>query len=245
MKTLSQLLAVEAQTKSSSTDQITALYHLIQKEALLSGISRTYRPIDEEGEKLPAESTQVQVRVKQVLRDVGRVMTPLYDLTLAKDMANQEAIADVEVDGQIILTGVPATYLLWLEKKLQDLHTVIVKLPTLPQGETWSEDPTQDAYVTPVTETTRTKKTPRAFVKYEATKEHPAQVEVVQEDRLVGIWSTTKYSGALPVSKVQELRERIEKLMAAVKVAREKANLVPVEKPSAGAAVFSYLLAGI
>ena len=228
MTTLAQLLAIESQTKSSSNEQLTTLYHQLKKEALLNGISRTYNPLDEDGEKLPSESTPVQLRVKQLLRDVGRVMTPLYDLTLAKDSANQEATADVDVDGVALLTGVPATYLLWLEKKLQDLHTVIVKLPTLPQGETWSEDPTQDAYVTPTLETTRTKKIPRAFVKAEATKEHPAQVDVVHEDKVVGTWSTIKYSGALPVHQAQELRDRIEKLMAAVKFAREKANMVAI-----------------
>lgn len=245
MTTLAQLLAIESQTKSSSAEQLTALYHKIQKEPLLSGISRTYHPNDEEGEKLPSESTPVQVRLKQLLKEVGRVMSPLYDLTLSKDAANQQAISDVVVDGKTILSAVPATYLLWLEKRLQDLHTVIIKLPTLPQGESWTEDPAHDAYVTPVAETTRTKKTPRPFIKYEATKEHPAQVEVVVEDRVVGVWQTIKYSGALPASKVQELRERIEKLMAAVKFAREQANTVTITKTDAGSRVFGYLFSDL
>jgi hypothetical protein len=243
MTRLNQILAIEKQVKSTAHEQTTAEYQLLQKDPLLSGISRMYRPLDEEGERLPEENTPVQVRVNEVLKRVAASLTPLLDATLARDLANTEAKANVEVDGRVILKDVPATYLLWLEKQLTDLHTIIVKLPTLSQADTWTFDAATDVYKTPAVETVRTKKLPRAFVKAEATKEHPAQVEVVHEDKLVGYWTTTKLSGALPKQRAQVLRTRIEKLMAATKQAREQANLVEVPKAAVGAEVFDFLFA--
>ncbi len=46
----------------------------------------------------------------------------------------------------------------------------------------------------------------------------------------VGTWRNVKYSGALPRTEVQDMLERLDKLSAAVKVAREKANSVEVPK---------------
>lgn len=243
MPKLNQVLAIEKQTKTNSYAQLTELYQLIQKGQLLNGVARSYKPIDEDGERLPPEGNQVQVRLTHLFKDMKRVLVPLYDATLQRDAANCGAKADVLVDGKKILEGVPAVYLLWLEKQLTDMHTVIVKLPTLPLDESWQYDPNQDCFATSPAETARTKKIPRAFVKAEATEHHPAQVEMVHEDKLVGYWTTTKFSGALPRDRAQELRERIEKLMAAVKFAREQANCVDAPPQSAGDAVFAYLFA--
>lgn len=243
MAKLNQILAVEKQTKTNTGEQVTALYHLLQKEPLLNGISRTYKPIDDDGEKFPPENVQVQVRVEATLKDVAKHFISLFDITLGRDSANCSAKSDVIVDGKAILKDVPATYLLWLEKQLTDMHTYIVKLPVLPQTETWAYDDATSTFKTPVVETAKSKKLPRAFVKAEATKEHPAQVDVLQEDKLVGYWATTKFSGAVSKDRAQTLRDRIEALMAAVKTARENANLVEVPKVAAGQAVFDYLLA--
>jgi hypothetical protein len=240
---LNQILAVEKQTKTNTAEQVTALYHLLQKEPLLNGVSRTYKPIDDDGEKFPPENVQVQVRVEATLKDVAKHFTGLFDVTLGRDQANCSAKADVVVNGAITLKDVPATYLLWLEKQLTDLHTYIVKLPVLPQSETWTYDEATSTFKTPVVDTAKSKKLPRAFVKAEATKEHPAQVDVLQEDKLVGYWSTTKFSGAIQRDRAQLLRDRVESLMAAVKQAREHANLVEVPKVAAGQAVFDYLFA--
>src|SRR5512142_2428516 len=240
---LNQTLAIEKQTKENAYKQVTDIYQLLQKEPLFHGVSRKYRPLADEGERLPDESNAVQVRAAQLLKQVATIQNPYFDITLGRDLANTQAKASVVVDGQTILENVPATYLLWLEKQLNDLHSVIVKLPTLPITDTWKYDAASDCYTTEPTETARTKKTPKVLVKYEATKEHPAQVDVVNSDDVVGYWSTVKLSGALPRQRVQELRDRIEKLMAAVKIAREEANLVEVPKVTAGEKIFSYLLA--
>ncbi|MCK2217681.1 hypothetical protein MF672_028380 [Actinomadura sp. ATCC 31491] len=133
---LNQILAVEKGVKASSQRAVTDAYHTIQKPPLLSGLSRTYQPIDDEGEQLPPESTRVQVKAEEVLAEVGKALTKLFDVTATKDWTNTVAKADVVVDGQPLIEGAPVTYLLFLEKQLVDLHTLISKLPTLDPAET-------------------------------------------------------------------------------------------------------------
>jgi len=240
---LNQIIAVEKGIKASSQSELTKQYQLLQKSGLLVGLSRTYQPKDEEGEELPPESTRVQTKADEVLARVAEVLIRYFDVTATKEWANTRALADVVVDGKTILTQVPVTYLLFLEKRLVDLHTLIEHLPLLDAAEGWEFDPASDCYRTQPQKTLRTKKTPRNHVKAEATEHHPAQVEMYYEDVAVGTWTTVKFSGALPAARVNELRERVEKLQAAVQTAREQANEVEVVDEHVGKAVFDYLLA--
>jgi hypothetical protein len=241
MAKLNQIIAVEKGVKSRSFAELTASHHTLQKQAALSGISRTYQPKDEEGERLPPESTRVQVKAEEVIRETSRILTKLFDVTATKDWANCTARADVVVDGRTILAEVPVTYLLFLEKQLVDLHTFIRKLPVLDAAESWSYDSSADCFATEPVQTLRTRKVPRNHVKAEATEKHPAQVEVYHEDVTVGYWRTVKFSGALPASRVNELIDRVEKLQAAVKFAREDANGTEVEDRKVGERVLGYL----
>lgn len=243
MPKLNQIIAVEKGVKQRSYEELTKAHHALEKNTLLAGISRTYQPKDEEGDKLPPESTRVQVRAPQMIAETQTIMTELFDVTATKDWANCEAKADVMLDGEALLTDVPVTYLLFLEKQLVDLHTFVSKLPVLDQAESWTYDSAADAYATQPAETTRTKKIPRNHIKYEATKEHPAQVDVYTEDVIVGTWRTIKFSGALPAARVRELTERVEALQQAVKYAREEANSLEVDSVSVGDALFGYLFA--
>lgn len=241
MTRLNQIIAVEKGVKSRSLQDLTEAHHALQKPALLSGISRTYRPKDEEGETLPPESTKVQIKAEEVIRQTVEIMTRLFDVTATKDWANCRAKANVVVDGQTLLSDVPATYLLFLEKQLVDMHTFIKKLPVLDAAETWNFDASADAWATEPVQTVKTKKVPRNHVKAEATDKHPAQVEVYYEDTTVGYWRTVRFSGALPASRVNQLIERVERLQEAVKFAREEANNLEVEDQKVGAKVFNHL----
>jgi hypothetical protein len=240
MTELHQILAIEKGTKARSYRALTDAHHLLQNQTKLSGLSRTYRPKDDDGDRLPSETTRLQVHASDVLQTVRTALTELFDVELTKDAANQVAMADIVVDGIIIASNVPVSYLLFLEKQLTDLNTFVDKLPVLDPAESWEFDSGSDAYVTSV-ETTRTKKIPRNHVKAEATDRHPAQVELYFEDVTVGYWTTIKFSGALPQSDVNEFKTRIVKLSNAVKEAREEANSFSVERRTIGQDVFNYL----
>lgn len=229
MARLNQIIAVEKGVKSRSFQELTEAHHVLQKPTMLSGISRTYRPKDEEGEQLPPESTRVQVKAEEIIQQTSKILTDLFDVTATKDWANCKARADVVVEGKTLLAQVPVTYLLFLEKELVDMHTFVKKLPVLDASDSWTFDPSADSYATEPMQTVRTKKIPRNHVKAEATEHHPAQVEVYYEDVAVGYWRTVKFSGALPARRVNELLERVERLQQAVKFAREEANNLEVE----------------
>lgn len=242
MAKLNQIIAIEKDVKNKAKTGITALHRQMQiSKAQLTGISRVYRPRDEQGEALPSESTRVQVRVTDALDQAQRIYVELMDTVLTKDAANSEAKADIVIDGQVIAEGVPVTHLLFLEKTLTDLHTLIAELPTLDPGEEWSWDDPQDAYRTPVIGTARSKKIPRNHVKADATQHHPAQVETYFEDQTVGYWDTIKYSGALPEARRTQLKARVVALLQAVKFAREEANSIQVQRRQIGENLFGYL----
>lgn len=241
MSKLNQIIAIEKGTKSRTNRDLTDAHHALQKQALLSGISRSYKPDAEDGEQLPAEATRVQVRAQELLKKSQDLLTELFDVTATKDEANCHARADVVVDDKAILKDVPVTTLLFLEKQLNDVHTLVKKLPVLDPSETWKFDPGQDCYATDPTFTVKTKKVMRNHVKAEATERHPAQVETYSEDVRVGQWKTVKFSGSMPQRTVNEMLERVEKLQKAVKMAREAANLADVKSRSIGKDLFGYI----
>jgi hypothetical protein len=241
MPKLNQIIAIEKSVKSQSLRELTDAHQVLQKPAMLAGIARTYRPKDEEGEQLPPEATKVQIKTEEVIHKTVDILTRLFDVTATKDWSNDKAKADVVVDGKVLLSQVPVTYLLFLEKQLVDLHTFVKKLPVLDAAETWTFDPSADCWATEPMQTVKTKKIPRNHVKAEATEHHPAQVEVYYEDVAVGYWRTVKFSGALPAKRVNELAERVEKLQQAVKFAREEANGIEVQDQKIGDKVFQYI----
>jgi len=243
MTQLNQLVAIEKGVKAKAARTLTDAYHIIQRVGPLSGISRVYTPKDDEGDRLPAESTLVQVKVSDVLASVQLDLARLFDVTASKDTTNGTATADVKVAGQTLATGLTVPTLLFLEKQLVDLRTFVGKLPTLDPSEKWSVDDNTGAYATDVTQTVRTKKVPRNWVKAPATDKHPAQVEIFHEDVIVGTWTTTKFSGALPAERVRELNGRVDALIEAVKFAREEANQATVTDAEIGERILGFVFA--
>lgn len=240
---LHQLLAVEKDIKNTAANELTKLYQRIEKGPLLSGIARRYRSVIDTGEQLPPESTIVQLRVEEAIPEVVVALKALFDLVLSKEDANQSAKADIVVDGVTVMAGVPVCALLFLEKQVTDLSTFVEKLPVLDPSERWERDAAQNCWATLPVETHRTKKIPRPFIKSPATEKHPAQVEVVHEDEVVGYWSTTKFSGSIPADRKAALKSRVAKLRQAIKVAREDANTARVSERKMGDAILGYLFA--
>jgi hypothetical protein len=249
---LNQVIALEEGSKSRANNELTKVYHTLQKPTLLEGLSRTYRPIavddgkggkNELSEQLPPVNQHIQVRAEDILTDVSVTLAKWFDITATKDWTNTKAMADVVVDGKPLLTGVPVTYLMFLEKRLVDLHTLISKLPVLDPSEEWTKNDAQRAYSTKAQDTARTKKVPKPVVLYAATKEHPAQTQLLQEDVLAGYWTQIKYSGAVPQSRQKEMLDRVVKLQEAVKKAREEANQEKAIEQTIGNKLLGFLFA--
>jgi hypothetical protein len=238
---LNQVIAIEKGVKNKTHAGITEVYQKLQKPDLVMGVSRKYTPIDDDGEKFPSERKLVQVTVINALKTVQTQLAELFDVTATKDWANCAATAPVVIDGTVLLEKVPVTYLLFLEKQLVNIYTLVSKLPTLDPAEEWHFDTSSAVYASSPSGTNKTKKVPKAFVKAVATDKHPAQVEMFTEDVVVGSWETIKFSGAIPTTMQQQILERVEKIQRAVKFAREEANSVPVTDVKLGEKVMKFI----
>ncbi|MGW8181849.1 MAG: DUF7873 family protein, partial [bacterium] len=158
-----QILAIEKGVKKHVYTEITNRHKQLQKKELLEGLSRTYRPKDDEGERYPNEEKLVQIRAHEVLTMALSKFPEIYDITYVKDSTNCVAKADIVVDAglpteQTLASGVPATYLLWLEKQLNDLHTFVRDLPTLSSDQRWEWDGSQNCWRSVAVETAKKKK---------------------------------------------------------------------------------------
>jgi hypothetical protein len=240
---LNQIIAVEKTVKQRTNDFVTEIYKGVQQPALFDGFVRTYRPLEAEGEKLAGEQRKVQWSAPNVLRQVGKAMTDLIDITATKDFGNLVATADVKFGDQVLISGAPVTFLLFLEKQLTDLYTMVSKVPVLDPAEDWTYDENASQFRTQPVSSIRTKKLQRPLVMYPATDKHAAQTQLITEDINVGTWEQVKFSGALPLPVRQRILARIEALQKAVKFAREEANSVVVTQHSVGETLFKFLFA--
>lgn len=244
MTKLNQIIAIEKSVKNKTTRVETDLYQSLTKGPLFAGLSRVYTPKDDEGDQLPAEAVSVQIKSTEVLSQLTEVLTRLFDVTATKDVANTEAAADIVVDGTLIAAHVPVTTLMFLDKECEKLSAFVGKLPVLDPASEWAYDSNRGVYAAKPVLTTKTKKVPRNHVKYEATKEHPAQVEIFTEDVLVGTWEKIDFSGAMPADTIAAIVERLDKLRVAIKFAREEANSIDVADVHYGANILNFLFEG-
>jgi hypothetical protein len=150
----------------------------------------------------------------------------------------------VVVDDRVLLAQVPVTYLLFLEKQLENIRTFVARLPTLSGNVDWTYNENVAAYVSAPVKSTRTAKRPRHYTKWEPPSPEytqAPQVELWHEDYVVGDWTRIQFSGAIPAERVREMVARVEKLQRAVKFAREEANSASVTNVEIGGEVFGYI----
>ena len=245
MTKLNQIIAIENGEKARVNKATAPLFHALKAPALFAGLTRTYEPLDDGGEKLPDETARVQHTVSQIIEDFVKNSTRLLDLSFTKDWTNTGATADVVVNGEIVSENAPVTFLLPFEKYLsQEVRGLIESIPILDPAQDWTPSASErdGIYETQTVRRHRTKKVNKVLELAKATDKHPAQVQLVAEDVLAGYWNEKRFSGAIPASEKAAMIERVELLIQAVKIAREKANSVDVTTDyKVGKAVFDYL----
>ena len=239
---LNQVVAIEKGVKNDSKKKLDALYHNVQKPDLFNGFTKQYQPLNEEDvDVLPPETQRVRLNAEDVLNSIGESLTELFDITADKDFANTQAKADVVVDGTVFVKDAPVTYLLFLEKQLEHLKTVVGKVPVLSVDHDWKPDVNTSLFKTNERVTVRTKKVQEGLVLQPPTKEHPAQTQLISKDVITGHWKTVGLSGALPEPRRRAVLDKIEKLRKAVKFAREEANRTTVERKNLGGNILGWL----
>jgi hypothetical protein len=238
---LNQVIALHKSVKNRVNDEVTLLHKALQKPELFIGHTKKYQPLDTEGERYEDEIKRVQFQVPEVLETIQEKLAELFDVESRKDAANATAKADVKVDGKTVLTGVPVTTLIFLEKQLTDFRSDLNNAPVLDPAEEWELDTNSGLHKTKPTKNHKTKKVQKPIVMYPHSEEHPAQTQLITEDVVVGHWETIKHSGALPKPVRDDLVDKANKLLDALKEAREEANEIEAPKVSYGQLIFEYL----
>lgn len=243
---LNQIIAVRPTAKGDFDKVKTAIHRELNTGPLLHGQTRSYQPFNdaEDGEK---QIHLVQVKAEVSLRKLQEEWAKLFNLSAKLDWTNQIAKADIVIlsDPSVtLLKDVPVTHLMFMEKQVVDLETMIRKLPILDPTELWDFDPNTDTYKGRNPQKSfKTQKLRKTIVHYAATDKHPAQVEPYSEDVNVGTWTAIRQSGALPAERVSKMLARVLLLKDAIKFAREQANMTEVIGLKTGDAVMKYIFA--
>ncbi len=148
------------------------------------------------------------------------------------DIHNTLAKADVVTeDGVAVLKDVPATSLLQLEKRIKEVHDLLLAIPTLDPAKGFRPDEQREkgVYQARTVSKTRTKKVPQVLELAPATKEHPRQTQVYSDDLPVGTIQEQEWSAMLTPAMKSDLLDRCDMLLRGVRKARAKANEVELD----------------
>lgn len=240
---LHELLAVEQDRKHKANHAIGDTKKLFEKKAPhFDGMTKRYVSLEENSEQIPDERKEIVTTVKDSLEKAIAVIEKGIDAHLSKEETNASGVAKAElVVGEVNLGTFSATSLLALESHLNKLKDLYGQIPVLESTKKWQLDMQQGIYATDEEVKFRSVKRPKVIVKYEATKEHPAQTELLYLDFQVGKYETTYTSGRIPVAHKNQMIERINQLLEGVKVARSKANNVEVKKIHVAQKIFNFI----
>jgi len=243
---LHELLAVEGDLEGT--------FKRIVEEAIhtLSGKPDHFRAIQKKLEMFDAAKSQENLEERKEM--VTTVLDKLdyvaehsiryFDAVLQKELTNQNAEADLIVDGVTIATSVPATFLLGMETKLKRVREIYEAAPTLDPGIKWDETPTLGNGVYSASYPDIKLKTAKTFqhkILVAPTDKHPAQIEKWEEQIPVGKYTTTTQSSMLSPAKKSEFIGRVDKLIQACKQARQRANCQTVVGGDIGKKLFDFI----
>ena len=246
---LHELLAVEADLRNSKErardETVRDFTH--NPTSFLGAVKKLF--MFDEDRKQEEQEVKVEVAdtVTEKLDSVQDVFTRYWDLRLQKESANQLATADVMINGKSIFDEVPVTFLLNMEEELRQVRKVYSAMPTLKPGVAWEPDTIKGRGIYKSVhdvETSKTEKSIQHKVIVQATDKFPAQVEKWHEDRPIGKYVTTNWSGMISEADKAALISRIDTMLAAFKKARQRANCTDTAPMAIGKVVFDYIKFG-
>lgn len=240
---LHQHIATHKNIHTRTENRLTEIHKTAQRGDLFTGFIRTYQSREEGGDQFDTERKLVQQTVQQVVRGFTEAVTEVVDAEATKNNANRYACADLVVGGQVVAAKVPVTTLIFLENKVTDFRTFVRGLPTLDPAISWQpgRDSNTGFYVSEPVRSHKTKKVPKSMVLLEPTKEHPGKAELITEDVVIGYWTATQFSGAIPQAVKAQLEANCNAMLDAIKAAREEANQVDVERSAIAGALFDFI----
>ena len=248
MGKLHELLAVEETVVSAAEKLIAETNEKFNKHSeFFSGGVRTLSRLKDSPEDKAIEAAQR--RVKELPTDVPDTLSYIFpyinkalDVKLAKHLTNQKAVADIEMDGVAVMKAVPVDFLLDLEKTIPRWRAMYSAMPTLDPSRKWASERT-GVWKSDAPATAQTEKIMYPVVMSPATEQHPAQVKEATRDIVVGTFQQIDLSGAATTQQKADVLALCDRLLAAVKQARMRAN--SVEQVNSNAAAITGLFAKI
>lgn len=243
---LHELLAVEGDLKGEMQKiREETINTFNKKQGLFLGFIKRLEMLSEERQDEGTEERQALTEtVSGKLKYITGSFSRYWDVRLQKECANQEARADVEIDGNKVFINMPVTFLLGMEEELKQLRKLYDSIPTLQPGVDWvvDEKEGENVYKTehPVVKN-KTEKVIEHKITVPATKEHPAQVVQWTEDKTIGKYNTITWSGMISPVKKSNMLNKIDKLIRAFKKARQRANTQETKPSHVGKEIFQYI----
>jgi len=205
------------------------------------------------------EDTPQNKAVEDQNREEKPVVTTVFDtleyalgiyataenLQYQKNATNRQATGTVMWKGEPLLIDMPVDELLGLEARLMRIRQLMVDMPTLDASKYWVENNRIGPHVWETQYANETTKTEKSLIPVEmapATKEHPAQVQAVTKDVVVGKFNTVHRSGAATAIQKATCIKRVDELMVEVKQARMRANETEAVKDQIAAVITDLLL---
>lgn len=251
MSVLHEILAVERHTSEQANTLLDETVKKFGKSEYYNGYISDLQMINETPEsvaiaKAAREERPLITTVFETLEYALDAWAKAEDVIFQKNVTNTVANSDLIFRGTVLATEVPVDELMGLENRLKKLREVMTRIPTLDNSKKWVEDNThalRGVFATPEpTVTTKTEKTTKAVVLYEATEHHPAQVKEVSTDVVVGNYHRSFTSGCATSRQKANVLSLLDELMAEVKKARMRANSTQVVNAKIGESITKLIL---
>jgi predicted transcriptional regulator len=238
MTKLHELLAAE-KTAINQRDLITkdTENKFAKGEQYFSGFTKRLKligdaPENEDIERAAAQEKALPTTVVATLDYFFKIWAKTEDLLFQKNLTNTRALASIEFRGATLAENVPVDELMGLESRLESLRKMLTQTPTLDASKEWEQDLQAAQAGTWKTVhdivTTKTEKTMTPIVLYPATEKHPAQIEKMSTDKVIGTFTTQTISGAVTAIQKANALSVLDELLIEVKKARTRANSVDV-----------------
>lgn len=245
---LHEILAIEKTQLTQFTTLVTDTLNKFGRDHYFKGWVKSLKMIQDSPENEAVEKAGSET--KDVVTTVGETLEYLFDnwaryedTQIRKNVTNQKATTNLPI-GDTVIDDVPVDELMGLETRLTKIREIFQHIPTLDASREWQKSTVREGVwiASRPDVTTKTERVITPVVLYEATKEHPAQIEKISKDEVVGTFTTVTFSGTITSLQKANALKRIDDLISEVKKARMRANTVNVVEKKIGQILADYLL---
>lgn len=250
---LHEVLAAEKTVLAQAAKLLAETVAKLGKDHFFAGHDKSLTLLADSSVKAATEAAARDIKllptnVPDTLKYFFDSWTRAEDLLMRKNATNQNARADIEIDGVVLAEDVPVDELLGLEARLLEIRKVIDAVPTLDASKKWvkAADLGTNIYRTESPEiVVKTEKITEAVVLYPATDKFPANIKEISKDNVVGSFSLTRTSGAITSAEKAEMMANVDTLIREVKMARTRANNIDIQEVNIGAVLAGFILSPI